>query len=781
LLSAAIAAVSACAGTANLPGSLQGLPPGAQLSEAARKAQGANGSNPLEGTATPDQTSEPAAAFGSSELSTMTEPRTAATSDDRATLDTTPPDLQIDPSGTRTAAATTPVDAPYLDDLVHRARQLHLAADPAWLSMLHYRRTWGTGIWRSEADGAGFFLAPNGKRSPPLELEATLRGFFAPPLAGAGAVTGPPSVAVPAAAPSQHALCQFPARLRWLTARLAIDPARLPRPRCARLADFRHELSATEISLVFSAQDATNPSNAFGRTFLRIHSSHPGPPERRELLDSAIEFSPRQGAGPSNSLIHDLSNLAGFLPGEFRRLPYYYEVRDGRGFDARDQWSYTLALTPDEVAGLVDHLWELGATWFSYDTTRENGSYQIANAIGAAIPRLRIAPRLRWPVLPADTVKHLTEIPGAIRRIEYQPAPRRQLRRAIADLSDDERAAVVRLAADPTAPLPASWPARRLLRVLDAAVFQVDVTLAAALPLDGDTDDDGDHDRNDLKEGDDTRRKQRLIERRSALAGVARVEPSAALADGSLTGTSAGLSAPLWQRPHQGHGSRRLGLFGGATDGVASIYMDARLAMHDLADPAPGYPQTSALELFTIRARIFFEGDAARLSLDHAYLARAALLTPIDVQRRLSVRFQVGAITVDDPGCSRDRCLAAHALVGTGLAFASAQRRWLGWAMLDGQLTSGPHLQGPNGIPLRLGAAPSVGLRVRLRQELSVLATANLWILPWQTPASLAQTTLELRWLLSRPVALAAEARLDRDLEARATEARAQFGAYLYF
>lgn len=741
-------AAAGCGGSSNLPGELFPLSPAAPaspLAEAAlRKARdaGAAPAAPPEAHRTDDSD----AAFGTSDLSTM--PATAG----HAVVATTDP-----------AAAASPLSSEKrtrLAALLKQARQDRLFADEGWLGLLHYRRVWGTGTWRSEADGKEFFLAGNGQRSPVNELEATLRAFYAPPSSRPG---------------EPHALCQFPARRRFLEQHLPL--ADLPVPACPLLDEFRRELSAAAITLVFAAEDATSPSNAFGHTFLRVHSSRPGPAEDRELIDAAIDFGPRQGEGPDNRVLHGLSSFAGLLPGEFRSLPYYYKVREAQDgdqpFDARDMWSYRLALSDEEVANFVDHLWELGATWFYYDTLRENGAYQIANAIGAAIPRLRTAPRLHWPVLPADTLKQLTELPGAVASITYQPAPRRQLRRAVADFSDDERAAVRQLALDPTTPLPAAWPARRLLRVLEAAVLQVDVTLAATLPFDA--------------EGEGARRKQRLLERRTALTLVdesleagAKGAPFEQLVSAEQL-PRGGLGSALWQRPHTGHGSRRLGLFGGAVGGTAAISIDARLSMHDLADPAPGYPQTSALELFAVRARLFFEEDEARVVLDHAFLVRAALLTPWDVRHRLSVRFQVGALNVDDAGCSRSDCLAAHALAGTGLAFASERRRWLGWIMLDGQLTSGPHLQGPGGVPLRLGAAPSAGLRLRLHDDLSAIASTSLWLLPWQTPSARSESGFELRWLLSRPVALAAEARLDHDVDSGQTRARAQFGAYLYF
>jgi hypothetical protein len=628
----------------------------------------------------------------------------------------------------------------YLDSLVERARTLHLASDPGWLSLVHYRRTFWGG-WESEADGPNFFLSPSGKRSPALELEATLRAYF-------GSLPAQPSEELKTL---QHPVCQFPARLAWLTGKLAIDVARLPRSDCTRLESFRKELEATAVTLVFSSYHVTSPSSAFGHTFLRIHAARNSGADQRDLLDFAIDFGAR--IDTRNSLVYGIKGLTGQFPGEFRRLPYFFKVREYADFDSRDIWNYTLDLSPAEIAALVDHLWELGATWFDYYYTSENCSYHIAGALEAVVPRLRTLDKMRWPVIPADTVKLITSIPGAVRKIEFRPSLRSQFRHRTAVLSSAEKTAVARLAADPAAPLPADWPPLRQVSVIDAASDLVDVKFARELPFD--------------LEGEGAKRKQRLLERR---AGI------------QVTSEALTVPMPTAQQPHRGHGSRRIGVLGGASDGTPSLYLDARLALHDLADPAPGYPQASSLEFLPVRARVFFEGDTPKLALEHAYLVRSSSLTPVDrFERRISYRLQLGAVSLDDAGCAQARCVAAQAMFGTGLAIASQRSRVTGWLMLDSQLASGPHLQGLGDAPLRLAAAPTLGLRLRMNETLHAVAGASLWWLPWQEPTYLAQGSVELRWLLSSPVALAAEGHLESDLDARTAEMRVQLGAYLYF
>ena len=83
---------------------------------------------------------------------------------------------------TGTAKAQTDGSA-YLQELVQRANAAALYDQRYWHLLLHYRRTIG-GEYESEADEAGFFLAPQGKTDPKAELQATLARFFSTELVG---------------------------------------------------------------------------------------------------------------------------------------------------------------------------------------------------------------------------------------------------------------------------------------------------------------------------------------------------------------------------------------------------------------------------------------------------------------------------------------------------------------------------------------------------------------------------------------------------------------------
>ena len=67
-----------------------------------------------------------------------------------------------------------------VETLQARAHAQHLAENPYWLRLLHYRRNI-LGINESEIDDPTFFVSPIGRTDPSAELDATLAAFFASP------------------------------------------------------------------------------------------------------------------------------------------------------------------------------------------------------------------------------------------------------------------------------------------------------------------------------------------------------------------------------------------------------------------------------------------------------------------------------------------------------------------------------------------------------------------------------------------------------------------------
>jgi hypothetical protein len=627
---------------------------------------------------------------------------------------------------TRTAVvpATAAADRAYLAALIARARALDLAHDRTWLRLGHYQPD-GRG-WESQADGQNFFLAESGKRDPAAELEATLTGFFAALPAGEQPVE------------IQHPACQFPARYLWLDRKLGFD-ARLAPPACPRFAQFRDQLDAASATLVFSSYYLSSPASAFGHTFLRINSRKTATGEKRELLDYGIDYA--ADVDTSNALLYAVKGLFGFFPGRFKRLPYYYKVREYGDYEARDIWEYQLSMSASELELLVAHVWELGSTYFDYFYVSENCSYHVLGALEVALPGRDLLSQLRRPVVPADTIKALHRNRGLVASIDFRPSVRTQFEARVQDLSGRERDLVEQLAVTPRTALPGDLAPARRIHVLDAAMDLVDMRHARELPFE--------------PGGAGGRIKQVLGERRAEIA-----LPSDELA----------IRPPVERQPHRGHGSRRVGLgAGGGRDGGPFAILDLRLTMHDLADPGRGYPELAQLEFLPARLRVWIDeavtsgavdGDGADstqgrspVQIDELWLVRImALNAQTQFDRKLSWKVQVGVARILDEGCAS--CPAATVNAGSGAAFATGGGGLLGWLLVDGRAQWSPDLDGLGRTGNRLGVGPSAGARARLGSRLTALVTGDVMWLPAQDPVATWAVDGTLRWHVAGPIAL---------------------------
>jgi hypothetical protein len=603
----------------------------------------------------------------------------------------------------------------YVESLLKSSRVQGLSAQPAWRKLLHYQQRWDDSI-ESQADGPAFFLSARGKVSPREELESTLRGFFS-------------TLAADSPKDTQHPICQFPARFLWLSQQLAFDATMLPPHDCHKFGEFQQIIDAKAATLIFSSYYLNNPASAFGHTFLRFTSHRSqGGPDNRELLDYAVNFT--AAADTTNAVLYAVKGIFGAFPGEFSRVPYYMQVRKYNDFESRDLWSYELALTDQELAMLVAHVWELGSTWFDYYYATENCSYHILGALEGAIPRLNFAAHTRIPVTPADTVKLVVDTPGLVTGVTFRPAIRAQIAARVALLSNDEQSFAVALAADPTRAWPATMSPEQRAATADAAADLIDMKYAKELPFN--------------LEGEGAQRKQELLIRRAEL-GV-RSEPLQ-------------VRVPHEKRPERGHGSRRVGLAMGGDrlsangDVVPSVGMNVRLTLHDLADPADGYPDYAALEFLPISIRLRRFPQRWKLTADDAQLVRIVSLSPLSrFEQRMSWKFAIGAVHLDDSGC-RD-CTAARVGGGAGFALATAGAGLTWWFTTDVQLETARGLTGMLDKPLRIALGPASGLRLRLGDNAALLMTGHWLWQPLVQPLANYEIGTLLRWRVGQTLGL---------------------------
>jgi hypothetical protein len=599
----------------------------------------------------------------------------------------------------------------YVEALVRRARAEKLAETKTWLRLGHYRKNKFRG-YTSEADGRPFFLAENGKHDPEAELEATLRGFFGPD---------------PKEPELQHPQCRFPARFAWLDQELGIDRRRLPKKPCKEYREYLDLLRPRGISLVFSSYYLDNPASAFGHTFLRVHRTpKPGATTHNELLDYGVDYSAT--VDTSNALFYALKGLLGLFRGDFRKIPYHFKVREYNDFESRDLWEYELALSPAELEFFAAHLWELGSTYFAYYYLSENCSYHVLAAVEVARPELELLSQLSWPVLPAETIKALYKNPGLVRSVSYRPSNRTQFKRRVEGLSAEELDLVMHLMENPKLELPVDWGPAKSVKVLDVALDLIDVRLARDLVKDR-----AEHDNRDFEI------QQELLVRRASIL-IDSVPPT--------------FAPPFRRAPHLGHGATRLGLGSGYDREEGWFHeFSFRLALHDLADPANGYPEFAAIEFlpFTLR----YDVEEPRLTLQKFSAIRVRSLSPVDrFDTPLAFGFDVGFERTFDEGCYD--CPTGFAAAEAGLA----------WAPLDGALLFFLLGQVNVNVPIRdsglldvfrVGVGPHGGLRVRLSDDLAFFAEGRWSYLPGQDPFHTWGGAGKLRWQYTRNFALGVE------------------------
>jgi hypothetical protein len=596
-----------------------------------------------------------------------------------------------------------------VERLVRAAHDKRLAERPMWWRLVHYR----SGLFgvTSEVDAGPFFNAPDGKTAPEAELEATLRAFFSP---------GPSDDGI------QHPFCRFPARLAWLNAELHFDFRVLPRQPCRRFEEFRQRVDPESISLIFSAYFLNNPASAFGHTLLRLNKKRAsGDEERQALLDHGINFGANVDTG--NAVLYALKGLAGLFAGEFTNVPYYFKVREYNDFESRDLWEFELALSPREVDMAVAHIWELGSALFRYFYLSENCSYQMLGILEVASPRVELMSKLGWPVLPADTLRAVAKNPGLIRSITYRPSTRVQFRRRLADLDEAEAELVFRLGEDPGAPLPSSASPERQMAILDTALDLIAFR----------------HGKELLEPASAaSARAQRLQSRRARLGLI-----SPALV----------IPVPELDNPLRGHERVRLDLGEGYSTRAGFYHsLDLRLALHDWSDPSAGYPETLSISFLPIRLRHYIERQ--RLELEQASLIAITSLVPMDVfDQSISWHAHVGAARIHDSGC--DDCFAGLIEAGGGIAGGLFDDGVLGFLNFNTALAGlGPIEGGIGGWPLRIGAGPKAGLRLRPLPELVATLRGDLQYLPAQTPTWTWAASATLRWMYRHDFALSLEA-----------------------
>ena len=564
-----------------------------------------------------------------------------------------------------------------------QAQKKDLAHHIQWLNLIHSKKNlWGTYV--SQADGPRFFLAPKGNEDPKAELEATIHAYFLPDTQQKDfEVNSDKKLStLERQVLSQHAQCRFPARLRFLKRELNWDAKDLPRVSCPLLDNYRNRLDAQSAALVFSSFYLNNPSSTFGHSFLRINSGlwekygH----ERNELLDAGINFA--ANATVSNPFLYAVFGMAGMFPGRFSVVPYYYKVREYNDYESRDLWSYDLNLTSEELAMLIDHIFEEESTFYNYYYFTENCSYHMFTLLDAAAPRFNLTERLPYIVIPSDTIRVLNQVPGLVKNVAFRASVRSQLKNRLKLMSPAEKSELRKVikSREPHQILESTLSRPEKAEVLDAFSDQIELAHSKAL----------------MTPGSDTQKlKQMVLSERASLG---------------IKSKDLEIPPPMNEAPHLGHGTRRVEVgYGREFDHENTLNLGYRFAMKDLLDPGPGYPANMQVDFGALRGR--YRLQSKKFEWDEINLFKLTTLTPIHAFfPSQTFRFDLGAHRWVDQECKNPggRCFVPEVAGGYGFTVSALENETaLFYSFINFKL---PYTSKFHGTNVRLSIGPKAGM-----------------------------------------------------------------------
>ena len=562
------------------------------------------------------------------------------------------------------AAVAAPVAAPaYLDELIRSSRQQSLHESRMWHLLLKYRKTL-LGGYESEADGKGYFNAPDGKTDPRAELEATLRSFFLAP------------ADVPLR--KEHPQCNFAARFKWLNRELAFDPQKLPIQKCDRLNRWLETLEPERVTVVFASHFLNNPASMFGHTLLRIDSKSKG--KDRKLLNYGANYAAKPDT--DNAVLYALKGLVGMFEGHFAIFPYYVKVQEYNNWESRDLWEYELNFTEDQLETLLLHLWELGGTFFEYYYFQENCSYHILSLLEVANPELHLRDEFFFSVIPTDTIKVLDAQKGLVKRAVYRPAVLSQMNHKRLKMTDDERRMFRRIIETPAA--------------IEAEEFQALEVPSRVLILDAYLDYlqfQG------MRTHNEEGHKVRIP--RSVLLARSRLD----------TRSPEETPVRFSSRPDLGHGTDRVRFGVGHNDDEPFQEISYRPAYHDLLAKATGYDKDSEILVLDFNFRYY--NETGRLTVDRAKILGITSLTPFDpLFPKPAWRLSVGVDTLRDLDCNY--CNAFNGQFGVGFSY---RPRFFSPFHLFAFLDAETDFSGDLEDNYRIGGGPEVGAFVDLTDD----------------------------------------------------------------
>ena len=443
-----------------------------------------------------------------------------------------------------------------------------LANSQQWSHLLHYRKHPFSGRYISQNDSPNFFLAKNGKSSLIAELQADLHAFSLTDLAD-----------------NQSAQCQFPARYYWLKQQL--PELQFTDQSCSELEQWRNQLSAEHLTLIFPASHINSPSSMYGHTLIRLDKKDP---KSNKLLAHSVNFA--ANADPDdNELVFSWKGLTGGYPGVVSVLPYYAKTNEYSHMEYRDIWEYKLNLNKAETDQFVRHIWETKDTFFDYFFFDENCSYRLLALLDASSERIDVTDDFTFTAMPVDTIRALQKR-GLVDDTDYRPSAASEIEHKSQHVS------------------------QQVLETARRLVEQSDDIQSTTLKL-------NEQEKIQALELAYAYARYLAVQKRKANP-VLRKRTLDILSARAKHPNSAGF-APIPEpsyRDDQGHLSQRLQVKGGSTlsdkrngsrsDHLGFIDLNYRAAFHDVMDPPQGFVPGSQIQMGSLSLRLW-DGGSVRV------------------------------------------------------------------------------------------------------------------------------------------------------------------------
>lgn len=408
---------------------------------------------------------------------------------------------------------------------------------------------------------ADFFLAEDGHSNPASEFHANKLAFWSQD-------------------PTQRMLrCRFPARYTWLSHLFDIvDNEGLTA--CDEYQQWREQMPAGKLVLIFPSYQLNSPSSMFGHTLLRVDPVDTD--NHATWLSQAVNFG-AVNTDQDGSAAYAFKGISGGYSGSFAVMPYFQKIKEYGHTENRDIWEYELDFSEAETDWMVTHLWELRGIEFGYYFFDQNCSYRLLELLEVARPTLELTQTFELTAIPVDTIRELADQNLIITR-KFRPSQERQLHNLLEKIDSNLHDWMPLLRDNPDRAMGDDF--QRLPELTRAKLLQA----AYGYTRFKDTTGNRQAAANRIK----------LLRRISSLPSEAR----------EMLQNVSGDSTP--SAPEDGHYSRRLQLSYQQTERQNSWLISGRMAFHSLDDNSPGYLAGAQINMLDLQLRI--EEDEVELN-----------------------------------------------------------------------------------------------------------------------------------------------------------------------